>query len=64
MENQKKLGKRMIIGGAGLFVASYFFQTPESKKEDESVASVMSFAGVLLVLFGAGMYLQSTTPKK
>jgi hypothetical protein len=64
MENQKKLAKRMMGIGAGLFVASYFFQTEESKKENESVASVMSFAGVMLALLGAGVYVQIKTPKK
>ena len=64
MENQKKLAKRMIGIGAGLFVASYFFQTEESKKENESVASVMSFAGVLLALFGVGVYVQTKNLKK
>lgn len=64
MENQKKLAKRMMGIGAGLFVASYFFQTPESKKEDESVASVMSFAGVLLAVLGASVYVQIKNPKK
>lgn len=58
MENQKKLAKRMMGIGAGLFVASYFFQTEESKKENESVASIMSFSGVVLAILGAGVYLQ------
>jgi hypothetical protein len=64
MENQKKLSKRMLGVGAGLFVASIIFQTEESKKDHDSIQNVMGFSGALLLVFGVLAYIDAKNLKK